>query len=624
MTAWRIALFRGILTLGMLLPLMGCRTSPTAGAATPTGIPHPTNTASPSPLPTSPPTPSTSFEQVALLGRGAPRALAWSPDGERLAIGSAAGVYLYAPAGEVQPLFEADVTTLAWSLDGQTLAWGTTGGETLLWDVNEHAVRNRLTGRQVSVTAIAFATQGSLAIGYSDGTLEVWHTPTGEVRGPFVAHTSRLTALTYCGLLPDTQRPALFTAGRDGSLVLWDGLSGDLRTTLRLSGTALLSLACDSSSGQVFSATADGVIQVWGPQGQIARYGALADIPVALATGLNETLAAGDKHGGLWLWENLQSAPARHIQAHAGRVVALAYQPKQDTLASLGEDGMLYLWNGSPRVNRDTTSPQPRASLTGFAGRVQMALLWDTRLLSAHADGTLRLWDTENYTLLSRMTGHQGAVNALTRAGDVIVSGGMDGTLRLWSLDGKPLGVWYAHRSWVSALTFAGDWLVSAAGDSTLAVWREGVQQSTATLPAGVWATKLLFQPPDRVLVLRSDGQIMACQLPALHCSALPAMPSSNISTLVRASDTILALDGQGQVWEMAGEHWHIVPLPARMSQLFDNGLALSVEGEIWQGLPDEGVSLMQIGTGVTWIAMQDGHLYSGFRSGQIGKYILP
>ena len=615
MNSWRMTVFRGILLLGAILSLTGCRARPPAGAPSPAVVPSPTQTASPTASPSA--SSAGGYRLRAVLGFGAPRALAWSPDGQRLAIGSAAGVYLLTGEMLSEPLVSTDVRALAWTPDGRALALGTDAGEVILWDATRQAAYNRLRGREVAVTAVDFSPDGMLAVGYADGTFDVWDTRSGAVYGPVVAHTDRLTSLVYCGRLPDTPHPALFTAGRDGTLTLWDGRRGTLRTSLRLPGAAITRLACDSLSGRVYSASTDGVIGVWGPQGQIARYGALPALPLALSVGPAGTLAAGDESGHLWLWSDSPASPARRIQAHTGAVIAVAYQVESDTLASLGADGMLYLWNGNPSVDKDTETPPPQQRITGFGGQVQTALHWDSHLLSAHADGTLRLWDTENAALLRTLTGHRGAINALALSQTTLVSGGMDGTLRLWSPDGNSLGVIYAHRSWVSALTSAGESLVSAAGDGSLALWQGQTLQASANLPSGVWGTEMVFQPPETLFVLRSDGRVSVYGLPGLLAQDVGEDWPADVRSLVRVRDALVLLDGQGRVWRNAGAGWNVVPLPDTIVRLYGGNtwLAQGANGEIWREDGDA-ISLPHAAQTVTWGDAVKDRLYLGLRSG--------
>jgi WD40 repeat protein len=79
------------------------------------------------------------LEQLAMLGRGWVRVVAWSPDGETLAVGSSGGIWLYSAEnlGATPRLLEGHMATIysvAWSLDGTLLASGSGDGTVRIWD----------------------------------------------------------------------------------------------------------------------------------------------------------------------------------------------------------------------------------------------------------------------------------------------------------------------------------------------------------------------------------------------------------------------------------------------------------------------------------------------------------
>ena len=60
-----------------------------------------------------------------------------------------------------------------------------------------------------------------------------------------------------------------------------------------------------------------------------------------------------------------------------------------------------------------------------------------TRLATAGADGTIRIWDPESGAHLLTLDGHIGAIVsvAFNPAGTQLATAGMDGTVRVWALD---------------------------------------------------------------------------------------------------------------------------------------------------------------------------------------------
>src|SRR5262249_29368084 len=121
----------------------------------------------------------------------------------------------------------------------------------------------------------------------------------------------------------------------------------------------------------------------------------------------------------------------------------LAFSPDGKQLAGGGERWRVRLWNVA-----DGTSSE----LSGHAGTVtQLAYAPGGRLVSASADGTVRLWGSD--TLVLR--GHTGLITALEIRGDgrMVVTASADRTARIWDAatgHGRALG---AHED---SVVFAG------------------------------------------------------------------------------------------------------------------------------------------------------------------------
>ncbi len=644
MTAFRRLLsLGGWLFFGGLLALSGCAAPslPPSPPLPPSPSPSPSPVPSPFPSPSPIPGEVPAYQRLLLLGKGAPRALAWSPDGTRLAVATAAGVALYtgAPLTETERLAPAaDVTALAWSPEGTRLAWGEQGGRVFLWDVAASAPRRRLEGAQAAVTALAFSPDGGqVAVGRADGTLTLWQPAAGTTSLPLRGHTDRLTALAFCGELPDTESPALYSASRDGSLTVWNAPRAKLRSTLRLEGAPLRALACAPERGWVYSADESGLVQVWGPQGQVLRSTLEAGLtPSALALAPQGWLALGSAEGDILLWAGELGAPLRRIRAHQSDTLSLAYRPGTDTLASLGRDGRLALWQGAPQVNRQTETPPPRLEVRGFAGRVQQGFLRGGVLLSAHADGALRLWSLEEGRLLRTLPAHRGAVTGLAfeAAGGNLLSAGLDGAVRSWGWPGgDAAGTLYTRRP-LSAFALAGRWLATAGTDGWLGLWREGALEKEILLPGGEWAVGLGYQPPDTLWALTREGELWAFSLPALEPRPAGGRRFPGGARLVCAAECrrMAVLDGAGGAWLGGpGASWEALPPPAEgsITALWlppeEGSLLLGMEsGEVWALEGGEARRLFRESAPPVWLSMGEGYLWVGMRNGQVGGWRAP
>lgn len=115
----------------------------------------------------------------ARLGKGRIFEIAYSPDGTRLAVASAAGIWLYNPhtGAEIALLagHTAGVSSVAFSPDGLTLASGCGGHTIRLWDAITGQSKATFTGHTDGVASIAFSPGGrTLASGSRDHTVLLW------------------------------------------------------------------------------------------------------------------------------------------------------------------------------------------------------------------------------------------------------------------------------------------------------------------------------------------------------------------------------------------------------------------------------------------------------------------
>lgn len=138
--------------------------------------------------------------QLAMIGRGNPMDIAYSPDGKLMAIGTTIGVWLYSSDNlSATPRLLTDshlngwARCIAFSPDGRHLVAGT-GGEfpekgdntIFIWDVRSGKLLHRLEGHTEQVRGVAYHPSGAIIASVSsDDTLFFWDSQTGELIDTF-------------------------------------------------------------------------------------------------------------------------------------------------------------------------------------------------------------------------------------------------------------------------------------------------------------------------------------------------------------------------------------------------------------------------------------------------------
>ncbi|MEO5340058.1 MAG: AAA family ATPase [Magnetococcus sp. MYC-9] len=247
------------------------------------------------------------------------RSVAFSPDGQLLAVGGDEGVVRLWEWGKGQERATLHGSggafySVVFSPSGTLLAAGTADHKILLWDVGSGQLLKQWSGHQAPVRGLAFSPDGvTLLSGAQDGTVNRWNMAQSvPVARPFKGTREGIYAVAYS---PDGKWIA---AGGFRSVHLWNALTGHAKPPLKQHASWVRSLSFSGDSSRLAAVGDDGHLHVW----QIADGATLESWAGHLAPAFavshiqdQEWISAGGD-GRILIWQQGVTTPTWSLIGH--------------------------------------------------------------------------------------------------------------------------------------------------------------------------------------------------------------------------------------------------------------------------------------------------------------------
>ena len=285
------------------------------------------------------------------LGRSTTEHVAFSPDGQTLAVASKVGVWLYSPAAldtsSEPPLISTPkvAEAIAYSPDGAVLAIASDSA-IHFWDTAAGRMAGSVTLRRSS-QSIAFSPDGSLlAINSGSGGIILLDVATGEERATIAANMQGDAMMAFS---PDGSLLAGSTT--DYKVHLWDVVSAAEQAVLEGHTRYVYDFAFTPDGATLASASYDKTVRLWDVAGG-GEIGVLAgteeqplDEAYSLAFLDGALLVSGHAKGRYAVWDILNQVLAIVVETGGGNIVDLAFSPDGAQLATASSANVVKLWD---------------------------------------------------------------------------------------------------------------------------------------------------------------------------------------------------------------------------------------------------------------------------------------
>jgi eukaryotic-like serine/threonine-protein kinase len=375
---------------------------------------------------------------------------------------------------------EGPVTALAYSPDGKRLASGSADKTIRLWEPSSGKEVAVLLGHEKRVEWLSYSPDGQRICSLDGQSCRLWDATTGRVIAVLAGPVREFTAI----FTPDSRRLVI---GLDRQVCLYDSSTGRQIAVLGGHKHQVVNLVVSPDGKRIVShGDYEDNIHLWdGATGQqVAVLRGDIEYPGALAFSPDGSRLVS---GGVYpdntvrLWEAATGRPIAEMHGHKNTIRWVAFGPDGRRIVSASQDQTAWLWDG------DTGQ-----SVTPLRGHTES--VWNTtfspdgrRVVTASADQTLRLWDATSGDLIAVLRGHKGEVRGATFAGhgSLLVSRSADGESRVWDMElAERNGILRGHESFVYDVAFSpdGTQAASAAWDGTVRLWDVTTGRQTGLL----------------------------------------------------------------------------------------------------------------------------------------------
>eukprot|EP00762_Andalucia_godoyi_P000031 ANDGO_02375.mRNA.1 Flagellar WD repeat-containing protein Pf20 len=296
--------------------------------------------------------------------------------------------------------------------------------------VDRFSMRNTRNGaHSMAIANVAIHPRKPVVATVSDDTTwKLWSLPGGELIMSGEGHKDWVSG---CDFHP--RGTHLATSSGDGTIKIWDFASASCVSTFADHSQAVWSCAFHDGGDFLVSGSLDHTAKLWDVQNGKCRTtlrGHLDSVNHVTFQPFSNLVctASGDKT--VSVWDCRSGMCIQTFYGHQNAVNHVSFALRGDAIASADADGVVKIWDARMVAERCHIFAGPHPSNKSVFDRSGAILV------IASDDGKIKVADTESGNIISELSGHEDAVQAVAfdKDSSFLVSAGADCSFRYWSM----------------------------------------------------------------------------------------------------------------------------------------------------------------------------------------------